>query len=980
VLSGGNVGIGTATPQFPLHIITSASTIRYEHDVAGGAFSISGNTGIPRFDIGSNAGDVFSFGIVATGTAATWVTRGKAKDTFVRASAASNGLNIINAAGVTGTEEDYIRFYAGKNADQGVPDLHIHGTGTTRGFVGINVSSPTNRLHVSADTNPVKIEGLTAVSATTKIVATDSNNQLVNFSGTNRSIPYFTTNGVITHSPTFTYNDSSARTLQIDDGDLNRSSTITFGGGRGNITCPSTVTSGLIFQVGLTTPFDQQKSFTFRNGSTNYLTFVTVGTIGGNSAHTSTFTSTVSINNVGITTSNWGLSGIVTRVLSNSYTDATTATTTASETVASSFAIPTFTALTGKTYSALTNVYIAGAPIAGTNVTGLTSYALKVNTGTTYFGGDVTLSGISSGSTTQVLTRQANGNVAFRNINDMAVSGRPGSTLLWYDEPNTPPAIAPSATGTSAIAIGNGAQAYRSGQLSIGDYAGQNIVNNYIPTSDANSIFIGVSAGTSFGGYVNNTIAIGYAAGMPLLFTYSSIYIGSYAGGFDIENFVIGGARMAIGEKAGYHCDSSNTSTFIGYNSGISGSSIIDSIVIGDSAGAVSTNITNSTFFGPLAGKQSASVSKSTFIGYSAGSFTLDVVDSIIIGQGQRADDINNTVIIDGGQGAKSIYNGIVIGGGLNLTGAIAKGREGIIVIGRGAADNALLDINGNVVAIGTDAIRFASNIGSSVILGGIAGSGSTGILSSVLIGENAGIATISTNSVIIGSGAGQVAGNSNLLPAISQSNIIGLGAGANSSGITNSNIFGIRAAAFSQNVTKSIYIGSETGSGSTGNNNVVIGNHLTISGNNRINIGNVLFGTEIYSAMSGNVYAAKADGKIGIGVVNPEYTLDVSGTTNVRGNLRALSGLTVATGTSKAMGFVTLSGGAVITSPSFTVIPSTAVISNSLIGLNSMIILSPENPAGIIKITAKGVGTCDITSSAVDNGVIVRYLIINPA
>jgi hypothetical protein len=44
------------------------------------------------------------------------------------------------------------------------------------GNVGMGVSNPTSKLHVSATTNPVKIEGLIAVSATTKIVATNANN------------------------------------------------------------------------------------------------------------------------------------------------------------------------------------------------------------------------------------------------------------------------------------------------------------------------------------------------------------------------------------------------------------------------------------------------------------------------------------------------------------------------------------------------------------------------------------------------------------------------------------------------------------------------------------------------------------------------------------------------------------------------------------------------------------------------------------
>ena len=59
-------------------------------------------------------------------------------------------MNIISQIGAN--KEDYIRFYAGKDADGTTPNIHIHGTGTTKGFVGINTENPTKRLHISGDT------------------------------------------------------------------------------------------------------------------------------------------------------------------------------------------------------------------------------------------------------------------------------------------------------------------------------------------------------------------------------------------------------------------------------------------------------------------------------------------------------------------------------------------------------------------------------------------------------------------------------------------------------------------------------------------------------------------------------------------------------------------------------------------------------------------------------------------------------------
>jgi len=212
VLSGGNVGIGTSAPQHPLHIVTTECSLRFTNADSGGAFVLSGNSGIPRFDIGSNVGDVFSFGVVASGvTAPTYAARGKATDSYIRASVISNGLNIINAAG--SSMEDYIRFYAGKNANSGDPDLHIQGSGSTRGFIGINVSSPTNRLHISATSDPVRFVGITADTRDTNLVSIDSSGVLHSYplSGITGSSSTFT-GGTVTGATSFT-NGLTANTI-----------------------------------------------------------------------------------------------------------------------------------------------------------------------------------------------------------------------------------------------------------------------------------------------------------------------------------------------------------------------------------------------------------------------------------------------------------------------------------------------------------------------------------------------------------------------------------------------------------------------------------------------------------------------------------------------------------------------------------------------------------------------------------------------
>jgi len=71
---------------------------------------------------------------------------GKQGDGFLYSGNEENGLNIISSQG-TGTE-DYIRFYAGQDANGTTPDLYIQGSGTTKGYVGINTDSPTSKLDI----------------------------------------------------------------------------------------------------------------------------------------------------------------------------------------------------------------------------------------------------------------------------------------------------------------------------------------------------------------------------------------------------------------------------------------------------------------------------------------------------------------------------------------------------------------------------------------------------------------------------------------------------------------------------------------------------------------------------------------------------------------------------------------------------------------------------------------------------------------
>lgn len=111
----------------------------------------------PAVRLSGNSADLITIGVADVGiqgmsigtrgdTEPLYPGYGKQGDGFLYSSAEQNGLNIISQDGTN--KEDYIRFYTGKDANGGTSDIHIQGTGSTQGYVGINTENPTERLHV----------------------------------------------------------------------------------------------------------------------------------------------------------------------------------------------------------------------------------------------------------------------------------------------------------------------------------------------------------------------------------------------------------------------------------------------------------------------------------------------------------------------------------------------------------------------------------------------------------------------------------------------------------------------------------------------------------------------------------------------------------------------------------------------------------------------------------------------------------------
>lgn len=163
--SDSKFGINTIVPQYTIDAYGDTDSRLFYNGTAanGGAFNLSATTGLPLFGvIAGTANTANQTASISLGVRAwddpTYTVYGYQGDAFIYAGIYTNGLNIISNDGSTlGTGADYIRFYAGQSTGAGAtnnPDLHIQGSGSSRGFVAINIpynQDPTQRLDVNGN-------------------------------------------------------------------------------------------------------------------------------------------------------------------------------------------------------------------------------------------------------------------------------------------------------------------------------------------------------------------------------------------------------------------------------------------------------------------------------------------------------------------------------------------------------------------------------------------------------------------------------------------------------------------------------------------------------------------------------------------------------------------------------------------------------------------------------------------------------------
>lgn len=191
-LGVSSVGINRPLPQHSLDVngdinvdyFNSNLTI-FDNNTSAGSLRLSGTSGnleemivFAPIDGSNNIGGI-SIGV--RGFTASFPGYGSNGDTFLYGSFETNGLNIIKArSGSFPNNPNYIRFYAGENATN-PSHMHIQGSGTTRGFIGMSTETPSSKLHVVGS---VTIEDGTEQN---DYVFTSDNNGL----GSWKSKPYF---------------------------------------------------------------------------------------------------------------------------------------------------------------------------------------------------------------------------------------------------------------------------------------------------------------------------------------------------------------------------------------------------------------------------------------------------------------------------------------------------------------------------------------------------------------------------------------------------------------------------------------------------------------------------------------------------------------------------------------------------------------------------------------------------------------------
>ena len=455
----------------------------------------------------------------------------------------------------------------------------------------------------------------------------------------------------------------------------------------------------------------------------------------------------------------WGESGINLQTATATYTDSSTSVNgTALITAINSFGIPTLAAInSGVTNTVAATVYIAGAPIAGTNVTNTNSYSLYVASGNTYFKGNTTLSGIST------------------------IQGTTATDGLTYgSELATSGTIDASWSGTS---FGTGythtVGSTTSITTSISAISGQYYV--------LQGTFIGVTTGNitiSFGGQVftgllynfNFPISVNTTSTSSLTITPTSNFNGTFTLSLKLAtlsssvlNIKTSNGVNAIEVRTPQSSSSLSSNIFIGLNagyklipynpsysaSGYGG----NNTVLGNYAGQSMTVASKNTLVGVQAGQSITVGYNNTLLGFQAGiNVTTGTITAVGYGAGQNATNLGTFIGSQAGQNITSANNTII---GHTSALGITNGNYNVIIGGYArwqttSSRNVYLGEANNCSPTGDDNVVLGANTLSI---------GTITLSSSILIGSNAQPnGNTQSNQIVIGYNTAGLGSNTTLI------------------------------------------------------------------------------------------------------------------------------------------------------------------------------------------------------------------------
>ncbi len=185
-------------------------------------------------------------------------------------------------------------------------------------------------------------------------------------------------------------------------------------------------------------------------------------------------------------------------------------------------------------------------------------------------------------------------------------------------------------------------------------------------TSNGQNVGIGVNAGLKFTG--SRLVAIGYGAGKELLSDVDNVFIGQQAGEnrtAGVDNTFIGAyanysagtgcCNTGFGKATGYSLTSGSTNTFVGRQAGYSVTTASNNTIIGHNAGLNTTGGQN-TLIGSGAGDAITTGNHNNIFGHNCEISSVGGTDQIVIGTNGQVGKGNSTGFIAPGTGG--VYQG----------------------------------------------------------------------------------------------------------------------------------------------------------------------------------------------------------------------------------------------------------------------------------------------------------------------------------